>query len=338
MLQKIPTYDLFFKVNESPLRAIIENTMVLPERYKVLHENTRFLGIKEIEKETQKAFFVEHSHAYKCARVLAESISSNINQDRSYKNDLNNKAFIFLGSGNNTETRQLPKDSLFGDFDKHLIEQLRRYGFSPAIAVQNGYDYLDRTTFYLLAELAISESVFGYLTIAKYKFGNNTIYDALKNPLKKEDYCILDIKENGVPFFLKELRKFFETYESLYNIQANSEQLIAVALDIFNKNRNLESLKSDVNLADEMRKFISSARAYFDRKENLAHLINFIARLHYIDFSLSQITPSLLHDVLTEKKAYSNLPRIFLGKNQDPNERANYLAEQVNVYKLIPSV
>ena len=45
-LQKTNLNSLFFPVTPSELRLIIDNTMVIPPNYLVLHNKTNFLGIK----------------------------------------------------------------------------------------------------------------------------------------------------------------------------------------------------------------------------------------------------------------------------------------------------
>lgn len=336
MLRQISTSKLFFKVDESPLRAIINNAMVEPKRYKVLHKDTHFLGIKSTEKDTNEIFYIKHLLAYQCAKILAESISAHITEDKSFTNDLENKAFIFLGENTKGNAIALPEDSLFDGFDKKLIGQLHSYGFSPSIAVQNGYDYPDRTIFYLLVELPISSHRSGYLTIAKYKFKEKTIKKILQLPQKKEEYCIQDIKESGVSSFIKKLKGFIFKYEQLLELTASPEELTAVALDIFDSNRTLETLKSDENLLNKTEKFINTANAAFYDKNSFGSLINFMARLHYIDFSNSEIAPTVVNDILTEKKAYANLTRLYEGKNSDDNERIKYIKEQVRVLNQIP--
>jgi len=338
MLKKIPTKELFFEVEKSPFRAIIKNTMVQPDRYKILHKDTFFLRIKLVEKNDD-IFYIDHLLAYNCAEVLAKSIFPYTNRHIGFTNDLKSKAFIFLGEEKDFRSKLGSSETAHSNqiIDLAMLDNLHSYGFSASIAVQNGYDYPDKAIFYLLVELPIDSQRSGYLTIAKFKFKNKTIKDVLNLPEQKEALCIKGIREFCIPSFRKELKEFVYKYEILLKLVSNSEELTSVALDIFDKNRNIEALKSDKDLLSRTRKFIESASATFSNKDSFRFLINFMARLNFINFGESEISPTALNDVLTEKKAYTNLKRLYEGKNKEQKERSKYIKEQVNVFQQIPT-
>lgn len=339
-LDKTQTRQLFFTVAKSPLRAIIDNSMVTPDNYMVLHRQQQFLGIKPKEKEEQDIFFIEHQLAYKCGKVLAESLSPTLVHNMSFSNDLKNQAFIFIGE-NDFDTRQdsflpaheLEEKNIFDIYDRVTLQQLKRYGFKPTIAIENGYDYNDRVMFYLLVGLPLSARRNGYLTISKYKFQKQTVKTILAGGAK--ELVIDDVKKHSVGKFRKDLKAFVDKYEQLSQIHLDQELLTAVALDVFNKNRNIEALKSDGNLLRDMQLFTEKAMSFFQGSTQASEILNFIIRYHYLDLDLPTVSENNIKDVLIEKKAYARLTRIYSEKNQQPEERAKYFSHQMDALQKI---
>jgi len=339
-LHKTQTKELFFTVEKSPLRAIIDNSMVTPDNYIVLHRQQQFLGIKPKEKEEQDVFFIEHNLAYQCGKVLAESLSPTLVHNMSFSNDLKNQAFIFIGE-NDFDTRQdsflpaheLEEKNIFDIYDRATLQQLKRYGFKPTIAIENGYDYNDRVMFYLLVGLPLSARRNGYLTISKYKFQKQTIKNILAGGAK--ELVIDDVKKHSVGKFRSDLKAFVNRYKQLNQIHLDPKSLTAITLDVFNKNRNLETLKSDGNLLRDIQLFTEKAMSFFKGSTQASEILNFIIRYHYLDLDHSTVSEHNIRDVLIEKKAYARLKRIYSGKNEQEQERAKYFSHQMDAFQKI---
>lgn len=138
-----------------------------------------------------------------------------------------------------------------------------------------------------------------------------------------------------VPKFIRALSVFGERYDELSEIQANTNTLTAVTLDIFDRNRNLQTLSSDEEYLKKLRQFITDADNFYRKKENMNALLSFIIRMQIIDFSKTTVSLTDLRAILTEKNAYKNLQRIYTRKNEEEAEREKYIEAQVTAVRKI---
>lgn len=333
-LTKIDESKLFFPVTLSPLRAIVENEMLMPKDYIVLHHGKRFLGIKPKVEEESSVFYIENKELYEAGKTLSSSISAGMVGTVSYANTRLNKCY-FLFEENTEIIEDTPEEGIFDVRDTATLKKLHDFKFNPTIVVENGFDYNDRTVFYLLIGLREDYNIKGFLTIARFKLSSKTV-EKIRNGEKSQNLIMNEIMNSCVPQFRDALKEFVQNYEALSEIEANRVMLTAVTLDIFNRNRNIEALKSDKTLLLEILNFKKRAYNFFINDTKANRLLNFIVSYKSLNFEKSTISNFNFREILTEKKAYSNLKRLFSGKNADESERMKYIEEQIRVMKLIP--
>lgn len=321
-LRKASNQELFFKVSTSPFDAILEGSKVASPYYMVLYNEKNILGIKPKDEDESKVFFVENQELFDAGKMLSEKISKNIIHIASFTNHRQNRSFFIF---RNQETEAI-EEGLFTPDNKELLDKLRKYGFQPTIIAENGFDYSDKVVFYLLVSLPDNyETIMqnGFLTISKYRY---------QPYFKREESLIEDIKANCVLKFEEGLEDFIKSYEELDKIQLSNKEQIAVSLDIYNKNRNIQALKSDSRHLNETKKFIKRAKNFYAQyTNNASEIIKFIISTHPINFKEEHIRVIDFKEILTEKRAYANSKRLFKGKNTNQKERAIYVAEQLRV-------
>lgn len=350
MLKKINSQDLIFPVRQSKLKVILDDTtIVTAEKYVSIHqpEKKELFGIKPLGDDRKEAFYMKHEEALNGLRLLHHSLFPWPISERCYATDNKNLAFVFFGKGSEGQSQGnlfdeesklsfLPANkeetTLDVRFDWHYFTS---NGFTPALAVENGFDYNDRAVFYLLVEIADNIGRSGYITIDKYRIQSKTVEEVERFPLKKVELVMNELERKAAPIFFDRLKAFIHKYEALRKIQTNKEEVIAVALDVFNKNRNVESILSDTDLEKELTRFIENARSYFNKNSGMQDIVNFIIRYNMLNFYEPELAEHAIREVLVEKKAFGNLNRLIEGKNINPVELRNYVEEQVRVLRAI---
>jgi len=251
-----------------------------------------------------------------------------------FTNQRLNKSY-FLFEENSIFLEEAPETDNSDVSDIPTLQKLHSFGFSPTIIVENGFDYNDKTMFYLLIGLEDKDSLRGFLTIAKFRLSGKTV-DEICNGGNKEQLILDEIKRKCVPKFQEGLSEFVRNYEELQKIKADRDMLTAVALDVFNRNRNIEALKSDTNLLREIHSFRNRAYNAFSGSKDASKLLNFIVNYKSLNLRNPYVSSFNFREILTEKKAYTNSERLFTEKNIDTAERMKYIEEQIRVMNLIP--
>ena len=358
--------ELFFEPQIRDLQTINSNKIIVIPEFKAIMNGGDCLGVRRKPVDAEECQYYEHEFAYEAAADMAKAIDKEISVSWSYKTFTRNEAIIFLGrytNSNDTSEDNTSKEAdnssdssshhyveLYHPEDNflHYNEKLQNltpdkdlldlfyFGFQPTIAVKNEYTYDGRSIFYLLVEPTDNNrhKFKAYLTIAKFTFSEKTVMNMQTTDRDAVKYLgERAVSFNGVSQFQFAIRDFIENFEKLQNIEATEEELTAVALDIYNKNRSIQTVLSDEKVYKNIFEFIQLAEGYFIGKENMSELINFIVRYNFFDFSKDTITDNDFKDVLSEKRAYRNLKRLFTAKNVDEKEVKKYIAEQVQIYR-----
>jgi hypothetical protein len=361
--------DLFFEPQIRDLQTINGNKIIVIPEFKAIMNGGDCLGVRRKPVDAEECQYYEHEFAYEAAAKVAKEIDPDIFNSISYKNEDSSEVLIFFGSQEpQKEGIQLIKTSKLrvkrnsheilaehnysprefnyplrfsaNDIDispKDDIYSLLCYGFQPTIAVKNEYTYDGRTIFYLLIEPAEKNtSPRSFLTVAKFTF----IEDTLTNMQTKNREVVralgnISCSIDCVYEFQKAIAVFVDTFDKLQEIEASPEILVAVALDIFNKNRSIQAILSDEKLKRNILHFVEKAEEFFYRKDNMSDLIHYIVRYHNFDFVQQETSDKEYKNILTEKRAYSNLKRLFTGKNQESEELHKYMKEQLETYQAL---
>lgn len=371
ILKRLQTKELFFPVTQTPLRAVIDGRATDAPAYMSLHHGFNFLGIKPKGEHADRVFCPEHEQVYLCGAATARAIDPDLTRHLSFASENLSQAFILFGREGeqdfekvtDKESKRIENHTSANLADYHYesqlhrplskkerhfqelldnfqvqLDKLKKAGFRPTVVAENGFDYLHRTVFYVLVELSLSPTTKGYLTLARYKFPQKTMREMVKYPGRALDIALENLNEDCVPKFIKALSVFGERYDKLSEIQANTNTLTAVTLDIFDRNRNLQTLSSDEEYLKKLREFITDAAVFYRNSKNMSALLFFIIRMQIIDFSKKTVSLTDFRAILTEKNAYKNLKRIYAGKNKEAAEREKYIEAQVTAMRKIMEI
>jgi hypothetical protein len=362
--------ELFFEPQIRDLQTINNNQLVIIPEFKAIMNGKDCLGVRPKPADAEECQYYEHEFAYEAARQIAEEIDPTINTSWAYKTESGSETLVFLGYFDNskiyfhdTVDEKLKETSETLEFDyvekyhpednrftmqtiseektpEEDLYDLLCFGFKPTIAVKNEYTYGGRTIFYLLVEPDDNENNHRtYLTISKFTFSDKTVEN-----MQTSDRAAVEYLGNRaalhkcVPHFQKAIKDFVNAFDSLQEIEANPQELTAVALDIFNKNRSAQAMLSDAQLQSDIFKFIDRALTFFQGQDNMSELIHFMVRYNYFDFSQQEVLDKEYKDILTQKRAYGNLKRLFTGKNEREEQRHKYVVEQLNTYQELTSL
>lgn len=327
ILTKINKKNLTEIISEQEqLTAIVNNHIVKSDVHQAIYFDNKLLGIKPIdrdEEEQEQVFVIDYNILYEAAEEMFEELGVG---DEEIIYSTKNKSYAIYFRGN------LKLDNKF-EYSKSVINhsaKTKDIEFEPAIVITNGYDYNDITTIYLLA-IPQSGLHNGFIVLNWVKI-NKSIISELKEATNRNDKLeiLKDFFKTGISNeFKDEFKKFENNKNELKKNQVSTKELNAIAFDIYDKNRNIETLKSDTNKSRELKLFHKHCDIYFNYKETLHSLLLFIGK-NSINFGLNESKLHIFEDALHKKKALTNLiARTLEGKNKDEKELRKYISEQV---------
>jgi hypothetical protein len=315
-----------FKIglSQSLARLLIGNQIVESDFHQALYDKTNLLGIKPIDRtQSQEVFAVKNSIWGEGLKYFGEQLG------------VGSKELAF-GSANNSWSCYFLGD-LFGrernmSFEVDEFAQIRLIqpsNFVPVIASVNGFDFNDKLRFYLLA--TSKEGIQnGFLTIGKFGLHADV---QKKYTQAHSDYQKTEILEEAIldfsGSFAKEMNRFQEYESALRVIESTPEELVAIALDLYNINRRIQSVSSDTNLKRRVIREYNQAKPFFEKGTNLGMLLDYMSQVS-VEFSHEEQERADIELLLQERKAYSNLiNRLLKGKNKDEKERDKYIKSQL---------
>lgn len=189
-----------------------------------------------------------------------------------------------------------------------------------------------------------------FLTIDNFRF----LYDVDKISLFKvkekdeEKNDIYHFNKNNLESFIKRTAQQFKNEEEIfYNILQNYQKInldktyfMPIILDLYNQNRNSESVKNDPKLLKSILglKNATEQQMRYSKTLNWGSLISFIVRFN--EFSLeSGIFPKTdIESLFSKKKAYTKFLEIFKKFLDNQSRFENYANNQLADWLKIESI
>ncbi len=331
---------LNFEIYISPFQAICGNKIMPVKHHMAVCSENSLLGVRSQDKEE---FVINHMNAY----LLAESLYNSIYQSGiahiCYLSESKNWMASIIGEPKyktNGHFAELPSDVFITDRPKStILKDLFTFGFKPAIGVVNGFDYNDDLGFYLLLEpsTASTKDDMHLMTLDAFKFSPLDLQALVKisdidEQLEKARNILLG---KAVNKFQETLEAFIQVYEKLSCWQTQADHLTAICLDVFNKNRNIESVKADTQLSKELSTFINKAETYFRNANQMSDLVQFIIRYHDVDFSAKNLDRNKVEQIFVKKKSYGKIVRVLGEMKPTQKSYHDYLESQLSSYRQV---
>lgn len=235
------------------------------------------------------------------------------------------------------------------DGHEDFAQELAR--FEPALAFTNGFDYDDELTFYVLVTLpATAEPVPDWQwmdarppqrprrPVLVLKTGRFRTAD-IQQLHKLTGATLLAGARAAVPelalSFRRELEEFANHYYHLRQKRVEPQALVPVVLDLYDTNRNVNTIQLDASLRGRVRQRVQAARRFFGHQDSdLAGLVRFF--MYANAFDPTDFDRRAAEDVLSQRDAYRNLRRrLSIRTVNDAQALPRYLAGQVKDYDAI---
>ncbi len=327
MLQQVTTEELsHIKALESPMRALIENNIIASKEHLCLSYEKNFLGVKPVkEHRTMASFYVDYKPLIKTLKYVSEELGI-AQSELNFASEQLSWAAMIKGD---YQGEQL---SLTKNLEPIKNNDSR---FVPAIAAVNGYDYDDRFSFYLLvvSKKGIDD---GLLTIDRYNVAGK-LKEQLLNSQSAEEKAVLFSSEIGAVIskkFKASLDNFWKDEEKLREISCNQDELTAITLDIYDKNRVVNSINSDSRLRRSIQSLVQQADKYYEGYDNCQALLSFIASED--PFYQTEMERSNLEYLFQIRDAYRTVRERLLKGNDTPLKMKAYINMQVEVKQNLP--
>lgn len=180
------------------------------------------------------------------------------------------------------------------------------------------------------------------MTISKSNFNSIKVKTSPKNKyyswIEFNKLFSAEIEELGVQFY-NDLKSFHKYYQAFKKIELNRIEFIAIVLDLYNRNRNEESLELDDNLKKTIRNTINRNKqnSDFNYDLTLATVVKNIIKINAEDYNLgSPINTDKYHVIFSEKRVFKKIKNIYdksIGSEKIRTEKFNsYLRSQTKAY------
>ena len=327
--------DLDFAISTEPLQAIGNSHIFLADKYVAIYRDKGLLGIKPRQELAQ--WIPNHYQTYKLGQTLFNHMFgpgvakvSFLSEDKSWMASL-------IGKASSSNHRTVAQEELFEELPfKHdaLISELTKYNFKPSIGVVNGFDYNDSTAFYLLVEPhELGPDNLLTLTLASFKFSEREQHEIARLPRDQQEQYANQLLQAVAIKFTEELHAFLSLYYQLSQWPSQKEDLSAISLDLYNKNRNITSIAMDEQLANELKRFVSTADRYFRNETRMSSVIDFIMRYNEFYLGNANFYRSKIEQLFVRKKSYQKTVRVLGRSKPSSSDFEKYLAEQVYSYR-----
>ena len=334
---KVTVEDLDFEVNSKPLQAICGTQIVTSQKHQGIHSDDMLLGVKPYK----NIDIVNHLKSHQIGVGLysklfgeASSKACFLSEDKSWMASLIGKEKNpYEASNYNNTIAETCEVWPSYQYQFPIYQELTEIGFTPSIGVVNGFDFNDSLGYYLLVEPnSHSTDILPVLTLASFKVEAKHFKESKEYGDNTKEAILQLLLCRAVPKFNEELDAFNNLYNKLSNWPLDKKSLIAISLDLYNKNRNAASINADVLLSKELGRFIDNAELHFTGKHTLASIINFIIRYNEFDFSQTAYLRRNVEQLFVRKKSYQKMTRIFDKFTEPSSDFEGYQYEQLRAF------
>lgn len=336
---KVTVKDLDFKVDVKPLQAICGTQIVTSQKHQAVHSGDLLLGVKPYKDIAIDV--INHHQAYQIGEKLYGELFGEAHTKACFMSEDKSWMASLIGKENNQDTFYNDNNSIAEVYDLSLsaqyklpvYQELSDIGFTPSIGVVNGFDFNDSLGYYLLVE-PTNDFVnrLPVLTLASYKLEEKHFQAIKKQGVNTKEAILQLLLKCAMPKFNEHLKAFNDLYNKLSKWPLDKESLIAISLDLYDKNRNAASINADELLSKELARFIDNAHLHFTNKDSLASIIHFIIRYNEFDFNEASYLRRKVEQLFVRKKSYQKMTRIFEKFTMSSSEFEGYQYEQLRAF------
>lgn len=336
---KLPA-SFFEKIVLHPLDNKAGKFNVQSDKHFVFSMEHNFRGIKKALKRQEHPFFFTHEESFNTACAIFKEL---------YKKDPTSVYYFHHADktwNGFVVTHEDLIEETYGSYQLRFPIYESKY--NPLIGAFNGYGMDENPAFFMLISSPFDAKKSSFLTIDNFRFLND---DDKLSLYKAKD----KVKPNTFNFDKKSLKSFivrtaaqFKNEEDKFNnilkkyqkINLDKTYFMPIILDLYNQNRNSESVKNDPKLLKSILGLKNAAEQQmrYSKTLNWGSLISFIVRFN--EFSLeSGIFPKTdIESLFSKKKAYTKFLEIFKKFLDNQSRFENYANNQLADWLKIESV
>ncbi len=320
---KIPV-DFFEKIELNTLDQRAGRFNVQSDEHFIFSIEDKYRGIKRTVKKIGHPFFFTHEETLDTACAIYKRLYKKDPTEVHYFHDEDKTWNGFVVSEDLTNK---------GVIQPSLVDQ-----YYPLIGAFNGYGMDENPAFFMLISSPFGKEKrrTSYLTIDSFRFLSSVEKECVYKEKASSKPTTYRFKPGLYGEFIEKVTSQFKEEEEIFNsllktyqaIPLEEKYFMPIILDLYNKNRNTESVKNDDNLINSILKLKRAAEEHlkFSNRLTWASFIGFIVRYNEFELVSGVFPKADIESLFSKKKAYTKMREIF-GKCLHDTVRFNNYAE-----------
>lgn len=352
--QSLPL-NFFEHVTIQPLDHLTDNHRIKTDKYFVFNYQSGFRGFKAAYPEEALPFFLHHEEVFWGACQLFENLFQHKPDLIRFFHDDEKTWNAFLVTSWQLAKNEEPDvqewavadqdPTMYGSWQpEYYVPPMRtrhsQYGKGfehfPLIGAVNDYGFDKTPAFFYLVATPFRHSLASFLTLANFRF----LKDADKIPFARygtnRKAELARICRDVSKQFKREQQEFDQLLSTMSNRVIESEFFGPVVLDLYNRNRNLESIRNDATLRNAIRITYSQARDFSRSTSELlwSDFIHFIIRYNEFDLEEDWLHSRII-ELFKEKRSFKKFEEVFRKFLHNNSRYQTYINDQQSTWELI---
>ncbi len=321
---KIPV-DFFEKIELNTLDQRAGRFNVQSDEHFIFSIEDKYRGIKRTVKKIGHPFFFTHEETLDTACAIYKRLYKKEPTEVHYFHDEDKTWNGFVVSEDLTN-KGVVQTSLFES------------QYYPLIGAFNGYGMDENPAFFMLISSPFGKEKrrTSYLTIDSFRFLSSVEKECVYKEKASSKPTTYRFKSGPYGEFIEKVTSQFKEEEEIFNsllktyqaIPLEEKYFMPIILDLYNKNRNTESVKNDDKLIRSILTLKQAAEKQLRYSEKLtwASFIGFIVRYNEFELVSGVFLKGEIEELFAKKQVYIKMSEIF-GKCLHDTVRFNNYAE-----------
>lgn len=281
-------------------------------------------------------FYFTHEETFKIACDIYNKLYKKKPTNIHYFHDEEKTWNAFIVSNDLTN-----EEYVFNLFDEPTIK-IHENSYYPLIGALNGYGMDENPAFFMMISSPFDTSKTSFLSLDSFRFlkeEDKSYYYKSKGVIVEEK--MQQFVERRALQFKNEENNFKILLKDYQKITLDREYFMPIILDLYNQNRNVESVKNDSKLLKSISDLRNAAEAHlrpFDKNVNWATFISFIVRYNSFDLKSGIFPKHEIESLFSKKKAYTKFIEMFGKFKVDKKSFNSYANNQVSDWEKVKKV
>ena len=309
---------------------------VSTDEYFVFGYEDKFRGTKQAFDVDKPPFYLLHSETFTIVKEVFAGLFSKKPDLLTVFYDENKiwNAFIVGHSDFVKYDQPNPRINQQADLFAYNSETDRQFQHFPLIGGVNSYGFDKNPAFFYLIATPFHKDSGSLLTLDNYRFTKDE---------EKWPFVEGDRDTARAELILRVIKKFREAesdFEQMLGKMSlkyiRSDEFAPVVLDLYNRNRNPQSIRNDDLLRRRVKRLYLDAKSFTRRRTSVpwTEFMHFIVQYNQFYFDKSLLLEGV-EELFSKKESYRKFDRIFQQFVTDPDRFQSYVDDQVREWKRI---